>query len=369
MKQGFRAQMEEQRQKSKQAWQGIGEGKTKEIYRRLANEGIRTAFLGYEEIQSESKILKLVKGDEIVPFASEGDEIEVITEKTPFYGEAGGQVGDRGVIFHEAFSLEVEDTIKPMEELIVHQARVKRGRVKEGMSAVLRVDRERRRAIALNHTATHLLQAVLREVLGDHVHQAGSLVSPRRLRFDFTHFAPMKKEELERVEALVNQKIRENLGVETKIMAVEEALQTGAMALFGEKYGEKVRVVMVSDFSMELCGGTHSSRTGDIGLFKIVSESGVAAGVRRIEALTGEGAYRFVKEEESELWEIASSLKSAPGELSSKLERFLRDRRNWKGSSHLFMTRLSHQELSNLLPLVRKIKGVRFFQPRWTERT
>jgi alanyl-tRNA synthetase len=355
---GFRAQMEEQKHKSKQAWQGIGEGKTKEIYRRLANEGIRTAFLGYEEIQSESKILKLIKGDEIVPFATEGDEIEVLTETTPFYGEAGGQAGDRGVIFHEAFSLEVENTIKPMEEVILHQAKVKRGRVKEGMSAVLRVDRERRRAIALNHTATHVLQAILREILGDHVHQAGSLVAPDRLRFDFTHFAPMKKDELERVEALVNQKIRENLGVETKIMAVEEALQTGAMALFGEKYGEKVRVVMISDFSMELCGGTHSSRTGDIGLFKIVSESGVAAGVRRIEALTGEGAYRFVKEEESELWEIASSLKSVPGELSSKLERLLERQKELERELSSFHDKASHQELSNLLPLARKIKGV-----------
>jgi len=355
---GFRAQMEEQKHKSKQAWQGIGEGKTKEIYRRLANEGIRTAFLGYEEIQSESKILKLIKGDEIVPFATEGDEIEVLTETTPFYGEAGGQVGDRGVIFHEAFSLEVENTIKPMEEVILHQAKVKRGRVKEGVSAVLRVDRERRRAIALNHTATHVLQAILREILGDHVHQAGSLVAPDRLRFDFTHFAPMKKDELERVEALVNQKIRENLGVETKIMAVEEALQTGAMALFGEKYGEKVRVVMISDFSMELCGGTHSSRTGDIGLFKIVSESGVAAGVRRIEALTGEGAYRFVKEEESELWEIASSLKSVPGELSSKLERLLERQKELERELSSFHDKASHQELSNLLPLARKIKGI-----------
>jgi Ser-tRNA(Ala) deacylase AlaX len=202
----------------------------------------------------------------MVPFAVVGDEVEVVTERTPFYGEAGGQVGDRGVIFHEEFSLEVENTIKPMEHLIIHQAKVKRGKVKEGMTAVLQVEEERRRAIALNHTATHLLQAVLREVLGDHVHQAGSLVSPERLRFDFTHFASMEREELERVEALVNRKIRENLKVETKIMAVEEALQTGAMALFGEKYGEKVRVVMVADFSVELCGGTHSSRTGDIGL-------------------------------------------------------------------------------------------------------
>ena len=356
---GFRAQMEEQKHKSKQAWQGIGEGKTKEVYRRLANEGMKTTFLGYGEIQSESKILKLIKGDEIVPFAVEGDEIEVVTEKTPFYGEAGGQVGDRGVIFHEEFSLEVENTIKPMEDLIIHQAKVKRGRVKEGMTAVLQVEGERRRAIALNHTATHLMQAVLREVLGDHVHQAGSLVSPERLRFDFTHFASMEKEELERVEALVNQKIRENLKVETKIMEVEDALQTGAMALFGEKYGEKVRVVMVSDFSIELCGGTHTLRTGDIGFFKMVSESGVAAGVRRIEALTGEGAYRFIKEEERELWEIASSLKSVPGGLSSKIERLLERQRELERELSSFQDKLSHQELSNLLPFVREIKGVK----------
>jgi alanyl-tRNA synthetase len=356
---GFRAQMEEQKHKSKQAWQGIGEGKTKEIYRQLANEGMKTAFLGYGEIQSESKILQLIKGDERVPFAIEGEEIEIVTERTPFYGEAGGQVGDRGVIFHEEFSIEVENTIKPMEELILHQGKVKRGRVKEGMEVVLQVEGERRRAIALNHTATHLMQAVLREVLGDHVHQAGSLVSPERLRFDFTHFASMEKEELERVEALVNQKIRENLKVETKIMAVEEALQTGAMALFGEKYGDKVRVVMVSDFSIELCGGTHTSRTGDIGLFKIVSESGVAAGVRRIEALTGEGAYRYVKEEERELLEIASSLKSTPGELSSKIERFLERQRELEKELSSFQDKLSYQELSNLLPSMREIKGVK----------
>jgi len=356
---GFRAQMEEQKHKSKQAWQGIGEGKTKEVYRRLANEGMKATFLGYEEIRSESKILKLIKGDEAVPFAVEGDEIEMITEKTPFYGEAGGQMGDRGVIFHEDFSLDVENTIKPMEELIIHQGRVKRGRVKEGMEVVLQVEGERRRAIALNHTATHLMQAVLREVLGDHVHQAGSLVSPERLRFDFTHFASMEKKELELVEALVNQKIRENLKVETKIMAVEDALQTGAMALFGEKYGEKVRVVMVSDFSIELCGGTHTSRTGDIGLFKLISESGVAAGVRRIEALTGEGAYRFIKEKEKELWDIASALKSIPGELFLKIERLLERQRELERELSSFQDKLSNQELLTLLPFVREIKGVK----------
>jgi alanyl-tRNA synthetase len=361
---GFRVQMEEQKLKSKQSWQGMGEGKTKEPFRRLASEGMKTAFVGYEEVQTESKILKLIKGDEIVPVAREGDEIEVLTEKTPFYGEAGGQVGDRGVIFQEEFSLEVENTIKPMEDLIIHQAKVKRGGVKEGMSAVLRVDGGRRKALALNHTATHVLQAVLREVLGDHVHQAGSLVTPDRLRFDFTHFAPLEKEELERAETLVNQKIRENLKLETKIMNIEEAFQTGAMALFGEKYGEKVRVVMISDFSMELCGGTHSSRTGDIGLFKIVSESGVAAGVRRIEALTGEGAYQYIKNEEKELWEIASYLKAVPGELSLKIERFLERQKELERELSSFYSRLSSQELSNLLPSVREIKGVKILSAK-----
>jgi len=356
---GFKTQMEEQRQKSKQAWQGIGEGKAKEVYRRLANEGMRTTFLGYEEIESEARILKLIKGDEIVTFATEGEEIEVVTEKTPFYGEAGGQVGDRGIIFHEKFALEVVGTQKPLEDFIVHQVKVKRGIVKEGMEASLKIDSERRRAIALNHTATHLLQAVLREALGTHVHQAGSFVSPDRLRFDFTHFAPMGREDLEGVEALVNQKVRENQKVETRIMAVEDALQLGAMALFGEKYGGRVRVVMVSDFSIELCGGTHTLRTGDIGLFKILNETGVAAGVRRIEALTGEGAYRFIKEEERELQEIASSIKSIPGEVSSKLERLIQRQKELEKELSSFQDKQIHQEILSLLSFVREIKGVK----------
>jgi len=227
------------------------------------------------------------------------------------------------------------------------------------MKASLKVDSDRRRAIALNHTGTHLLQALLREVLGTHVHQAGSLVAPDRLRFDFTHFAPVEKKDLERIEASVNEKVRENLKVETRIMPVEDALQMGAMALFGEKYGEEVRVVMVSDFSMELCGGTHTSRTGDIGLFKIVNETGVAAGVRRIEALTGEGAYRFISEEEKELREIASALKSVPGELSSKLERLLERQRELERELVSFRDKLSHQEILDLLASVREVKGVK----------
>jgi alanyl-tRNA synthetase len=361
---GFKTQMEDQRQKSKQAWQGIGEGKAKEIYRQLAGEGIRVSFIGYEETQAESRILKLIKGDEVVSSAIEGDRVEVIAEETPFYGEAGGQVGDRGIIFHEGFSLEVEDTLKPMEDLIVHQARVKRGVVKERMEATLRVDLNRRRATALNHTATHLLQAVLREILGSHVHQAGSLVSPDRLRFDFTHFAAIKEEDLEQIEALVNQKIRENVKVETKIMRLEEALQTGAMALFGEKYGDRVRVVEVSDFSIELCGGTHTRRTGDIGLFKVLNETGVAAGVRRIEALTGEGAYRFVKEEERELRKTAFTLKSTPEEVASRVERLLQRQRELEREIQSFQDKASHQEISDLLHFIREVKGIKLLSAK-----
>jgi alanyl-tRNA synthetase len=361
---GFKTQMEDQRQKSKQAWQGIGEGKAKEIYRQLAGGGIRVSFVGYEETQAESRILKLIKGDEGVSSAVEGDRVEVIAEETPFYGEAGGQVGDRGIIFHEGFSLEVEDTLKPMEDLIVHQARVKRGVVKEGIEATLRVDLNRRRATALNHTATHLLQAVLREILGSHVHQAGSLVSPDRLRFDFTHFAAIKEEDLEQIEAQVNQKIRENVKVETKLMRLEDALQTGAMALFGEKYGDRVRVVEVADFSIELCGGTHTWRTGDIGLFKILNETGVAAGVRRIEALTGEGAYRFVKEEEQELRKAAFTLKSTPEEVSSRVERLLQRQRELEREIQSFQDKASRQEISDLLPFIREVKGIKLLSAK-----
>jgi len=351
--------MERQREKSRQAWFGVGETKIKDIYIRLKNDGIKTEFIGYEETQCESKILKIIKGDEFLSSAYEGEQIEVIVEKTPFYGEAGGQVGDRGVIFQEGFSLEVEDTIKPFEDLIIHKGRLKRGVIEEGLYVNLKVDLDRRKAIALNHTATHLLQAVLREILGTHVHQAGSLVSPERLRFDFTHFAPLKRDEIDRIEAMVNEKIRDNLKVETKIMSIEEALQTGAMALFGEKYGERVRVVKISDFSIELCGGTHSSRTGDIGLFKIISETGVSSGVRRIEALTGESAYRFVKKEESELLEISSLLRSIPGELTQKLERLLQRQKELEREVQSHQDRLSRQEIMDLLSMVREVKGVK----------
>jgi alanyl-tRNA synthetase len=360
----FEVHMEGQRQKSKQAWQGIGEKRAKEIYHRLSSEGVRTEFTGYHEIQTDSKILKLIRGTDIVSSASEGEEVEVITEKTPFYGETGGQVGDRGVIFHEKFSLEVTDTQRPLEDMIVHHARVKRGVVKEGIEASLWVDKERRVPTMLNHTATHLLQAALREALGTHVHQAGSLVAPDRLRFDFTHFAPVEKEALLRIEALVNEKIRENLKLDTTVMDVDEALRTGAMALFGEKYGDQVRVVMISDISKELCGGTHSERTGDLGFFKILSETGIAAGVRRIEALTGDKAYRFVQEEEQELQQAAALLKTQPGKVAARVERLLEEQKELEREKSSLEARLAHQEIRDLLPLVRESKGVKVLSAR-----
>jgi alanyl-tRNA synthetase len=205
---------------------------------------------------------------------------------------------------------------------------------------------------------------MLREVLGNHVHQAGSLVAPDRLRFDFTHFGPIERKDLDQIEAMVNQKVRENMRVETKIMDVEEALQTGAMALFGEKYGEKVRVVRVSDFSIELCGGTHTSRTGNIGIFKILHETGVAAGVRRIEALTGEGAYQFIREQERQLEEIASSLKSPAGEIGVRVERLLQKQKELEREIESFKGKMAHQEISSLLSRVREVKGVKVLSVR-----
>jgi alanyl-tRNA synthetase len=201
-------------------------------------------------------------------------------------------------------------------------------------------------------------------MLGSHVHQAGSLVSPDRLRFDFTHFAAIKEGNLEQIEAQVNQKIRENVKVETKIMRLEEALQTGAMALFGEKYGDRVRVVEVADFSIELCGGTHTSRTGDIGLFKILNETGVAAGVRRIEALTGEGAYRFIKEEEQELRKAAFTLKSTPEEISSKVERLLQRQKELEREIQSFQDKASRQEILDLLHFIREVKGIKLLSAK-----
>ncbi|MHB8173090.1 MAG: alanine--tRNA ligase [Nitrospirota bacterium] len=316
---GYERAMEAQKAKAKAAQASFGEERVKEVYRQAFEKTGPTAFTGYEAAEGEGRVLALIKAGKLVESAQEGDEAEIILDKTPFYAESGGQVGDRGALYSDGARFEVLDTVKPLPRLHVHRGKLERGTVKVGDKISCKVDDKLRRATERNHTATHLLHAVLRYLLGDHVKQSGSLVAPDRLRFDFTHFAPLTAHEKERVEELMNEKILEGISMTVEEMDIALALKTGAMALFGEKYGDRVRVVKVGDFSRELCGGTHLDNTARIGLFKLVSESGVAAGVRRIEAVTGFGAYQLVKEREKELVETAAIMK-AP-DLKSVSER------------------------------------------------
>ena len=308
---GFDAQMLVQQEKSRQSWKGSGEEAVGEVYKKMFQEGIKSIFTGYDRFQDDGKILLILKDGEQVSRATAGQEIEIVFDQTPLYGESGGQAGDQGRGVADNFTLEIKTTTKPLEGFIVHHAVVKEGTVSLGDTCSLTVDKQERLAIQRHHSVTHLLQAKLQEVLGEHVKQAGSLVTSERLRFDFSHFAALTREELDRVEALVNQEIMANLPVSTEITTMEEAVGQGAMAIFGEKYGDQVRMVSMGDASRELCGGTHVSRTGDIGFFKITSEGGIAAGVRRIEALAGMEAWRYVYNEEQILRDMVSLLKGA----------------------------------------------------------
>ena len=260
---------------------------------------MRVEGLWYATRTAEARVVAILIGDAQQPADAlgEGASGEVLLDRTPFYPEAGGQVGDTGSLAADGLIAEVEGARRPAPGLVLHRVRVKRGTLRRGRTVGAAVDEARRRMTAKNHTATHLLHAALRQTLGDHVKQAGSLVAPDRLRFDFTHFSPLSPHEVDRIEEAVNAQVWANHGVITQVMSLDEALASGAMALFGEKYGEQVRVVSVPEFSTELCGGTHVAATGEIGLFKIVAQGGVAAGVRRVEAATGPGAYQHVKRE------------------------------------------------------------------------
>jgi len=276
---GFEKLMEEQRERARESWKGSGETAVADSYKKLVLKGIRSEMVGYEEVtEVTSFVTAILKKDEEVEVVEEGDNAEILTDQTPFYGETGGQVGDTGVIEGDDFLFEVWDTQRPDEHLITHIGKVRKGRIRRNDTVRLKVEVKTRRAVEANHSGTHLLNAALRDVLGDHVKQAGSLVTPDRLRFDFTHFSKIEEAELDRIEMLVNEYIQANLPVKTSIMAKEEAFKTGAQAVFDEKYADKVRLVRMGDVSAELCGGTHVTRTGNIGLFKIVSESAVAAG-------------------------------------------------------------------------------------------
>ncbi|HKI59898.1 MAG TPA: alanine--tRNA ligase [Mariprofundaceae bacterium] len=310
---GFEVCMEEQRQRARAAWGGSGESAIPKALYELREKHGPTEFLGYSILSAEGVITGLIRDDDAVTSLDEGEEGWLIANQTPFYGESGGQVGDIGVITAEGSVFEVTDTKKLLSDLLVHVGRVTKGSVRSGGTAHFEVAGARRDAIRRNHTATHLMHAVLREVLGDHVKQAGSLVNPERLRFDFSHHQPLSPKEKAEIEAKVNAAVWANDNVETNLMTQDEAIATGAMALFGEKYGDEVRVVSAG-FSTELCGGTHVSRTGDIGPFRIVSEAGIAAGVRRIEAVTGEAAYESFVADVEDLNRVAGQMKVRPFE-------------------------------------------------------
>jgi alanyl-tRNA synthetase len=294
------------------------EGVYREALTKVPDGGVK--FSGYDKIVDESPIVAIVKGGALVQSAASGDEVDVVTSVTPFYGAAGGQVGDTGVIGAAAGKVAVEDTQKPVQGLVVHHGKVLEGTVKVGDSAKLSVDEARRNRIRRNHSATHLLHLALRKVLGAHAQQKGSLVGPERLRFDFTHTKPLTPEEIEQIEDLVNERTLANYAVSTDVLSMDDARKRGAMMIFEEKYGDVVRMLTMGD-SMELCGGTHARATGDIGLFKIVSEVGVAAGVRRIQAVTGDGALAHLREVEGALGRAAHAAKASPQNLTDRIEK------------------------------------------------
>src|SRR6186713_1795443 len=279
----------------------------------------RTLFQGYEELKAEGRVVALLKNGAAVDELNAGELGEVVLDRTPFYAESGGQVGDSGELAGPGLRFVVEDTQK-RGVAHSHVGKLAEGKIKLGDTLAANVNGERRTATALNHTATHLLHAALRKVLGTHVQQKGSLVAPERLRFDFAHFQAVTPEELRRIERRVNEQIRHNATAETRSMAYDEAVAAGAIALFGEKYGDVVRVLRVGDFSTELCGGTHVSRAGDIGLFKIVSEGGVAAGVRRIEAVTGEGAIDYITQTEDLLRSVSGLVRGSREDVVQRVQ-------------------------------------------------
>ena len=315
---GFDKAMERQRAQSGSAvnFTSIGDA-----YKKLSSEGIKPEFTGYDKLSSSAEVLLLVQNGSEVAEAAAGQVVEIVTTSTPFYGESGGQVGDKGGITGDNFKIEISDTIKDPTGLIIHKGKVASGKIKKGDQSILDVDVKARHAIACNHTATHILHAALRQIIGDHVKQAGSLVSGDRLRFDFTHFSQIDQELLEQIEVFVNKCIRENLPVKVEEMDADTAFKSGAMALFEEKYGDRVRVISIQALSRELCGGTHTSRTGDIGFFKITSESSVASGIRRIEALTGESALIEIRKKFRIVQEASYLLREKPEDLVARIEK------------------------------------------------
>ena len=319
---GFDQAIEEQRNRARKTG-GFEQETARPAVAELAGRVGATKFIGYDRLESDSLVQAILKGDRLVKEAVEGDEVEVVLDVTPFYAEGGGQVGDQGVLMGHDGRVEIKETTRPVPTLILHKGIVTKGRIREGEQLHMTVNATTRQDAQRNHTATHLLHAALRDMLGPHVKQYGSLVGPNRLRFDFAHFRPLSSRDIDEIETVVNNEVRKNERVATEVMSIQDAVAKGALAFFGDKYGEQVRVVTVESFSKELCGGTHCRHTGDIGLFRIVSETGVAAGVRRIEAQTGSGALAHMKKLETDIRELSDLLKVGQSELVAKTRKVM----------------------------------------------
>ena len=364
---GFEAELEKQRQRARESMKGVAAKVISPVYQQVAAAG-RVEFTGYHGTTlSGARVLALIHDGQMVDQLTPGERSEVVLDRTPFYAESGGQIGDTGIIENESLRLRVNDTQSPTSGLIVHDVEVEQGTVRCGDEVAALVDTERRAQTMANHTATHLLHAALREVLGPQVKQAGSLVSPERLRFDFTHFAPLTSDEITEVERLVNEQTLRNSQVSKEEKSLDEALAGGAMALFGEKYSDKVRVVSIPGFSTELCGGTHVNATGDIGVFKIVSDSSIASGTRRIEAVTGRGAYERFQAMEHLLADAAARLNTATVRLPAEVDRLQAQIRDYQREIERLKLKLAQgsgaasdevTEIDGLRLLVRRVEGL-----------
>lgn len=358
-KEGFEKAQKEQRAKSEGTFGTHSyTGKDATVYDEL-DAKLATEFVGYENLVCDAKVTALTSEEEIVDALSDGEKGTIIVDKTTFYGTMGGQEGDIGTIKTADGEFVVENTIHLAGTKIGHVGYVSHGMIKVGDTVSMEVDKENRNLSARNHSATHLLQAALRQVLGTHVEQAGSYVDAERLRFDFTHFSALSKEELKQVENIVNEKIAECLPVVAKNMPIEEARKTGAAALFGEKYGDVVRVVSMGDFSVEFCGGTHVSNTGVISALKIISETGVAAGVRRIEALTSKGLLKYYDDMEKKLQEAAALVKATPNQLSDKIRHLQAENKDLHSELESVKSKMAKEAMGDVSDQVTEVKGVK----------
>lgn len=365
---GFKAAMQKQREKARGARKTTNYmGADATVYDEI-DPAITSEFIGYDRLTAESMVTVLTTESELVQALTEGNTGTIIVEQTPFYATMGGQEGDTGrITAKDGAEFEVKDTIKLKGGKIGHVGVMKKGMIAVGDGVILDVDAQSRALTCKNHSATHLLHKALRTVLGTHVEQAGSLVTPGRLRFDFTHFQALTKEELDQVEAIVNKEIQEALPVVTKIMTLEDAKKTGAMALFGEKYGDTVRVVTMGDFSTELCGGTHVDNTSVISSFKILSEAGIAAGVRRIEALTSEGLMNYYKETEAELEAAAVAAKTTPANLTAKIQSLLEEIKTLHAENEKLKDKLAKEAMGDVMSQVKEVKGIKLLATKMAD--